>query len=66
MYSWTVGNHTDRIKNMFLVYAAGLRALSIANDLIKDYDYKTGLDKLQDAETVKLMDELLQYASRQC
>ena len=51
---------------MFLVYAAGLRALSIANDLIKDYDYKTGLDKLQDAETVKLMDELLQYASRQC
>lgn len=51
MYHQSVGNHTDRIKNLFMVYAAGLRALSIAHDLIKDYDLDTGLDKLQDAET---------------
>lgn len=46
MYHQAVGNHTDRIKNLFMVYAAGLRALSIANNLIQDYDIDTGLDKL--------------------
>ena len=41
----------ERIHNLFLVYAAGLRALSISHTLFETYDYSTGLDKLEDAET---------------
>ena len=46
MYHKSVGNFTDRIQNLFLVYAAGLRALSISDSLLQDYNYQTGLDKL--------------------
>jgi hypothetical protein len=51
MYINMVGKHEDRIKNLFFVYAAALRAVNIGGNILKNYNYKTGLDPIQDEHT---------------
>jgi hypothetical protein len=46
MYFNSIGRYEDRIKNLFFVYAAALRAVNVARDLLKTYNYKTGLDPI--------------------
>jgi len=48
MFLESLGKHEDRLKNLFFVYAAVVRAVNRADPLLKKYDYQTGLDKLED------------------
>ena len=59
MYLNSIGKYEDRIKNLFFVYAAALRALNIGRDILRDYNYKTGLDHIQDEHTTLLINDLL-------
>jgi hypothetical protein len=46
MYLNSIGKHEDRVKNLFFVYAAALRAVNIGGEILKNYNYKTGLDPI--------------------
>lgn len=46
MYMNSIGRYEDRIKNLFFVYAAALRSINIGKDLLKNFNYRTGLDQI--------------------
>ena len=59
MYLGSVGRYEDRLKNLFFIYAAVLRAVNRASPILHDYDYRTGLNHTWDAITHKLIDYMI-------
>jgi hypothetical protein len=46
MYMNSIGKHEDRIKNLFFIYAAIVKALYRAEPILSSYNYATDLDPL--------------------
>lgn len=61
-----IGNFPDRIKNLHLLYAFVLKAVTLSQDTILRQDYKTGFEKLSDAITPALVRSLLQKITVEC
>lgn len=61
MYLNTLGSFEDRIRNLHFIYAAVIRAVNRADPLLREYNYKTGIDEQADAYTHQLIDELLKH-----
>lgn len=59
MYLKIIGRYEDRLKNLFFLYSAVMRAVSRAGPMLKYYDYRTGLDDKLDEYTHHVVDELL-------
>lgn len=45
MFYNSIGKFEDRLKNLFFIYAAVLRAVLRAGPMLQDYDYRTGLNQ---------------------
>lgn len=54
-----IGAHEDRVKNLYFVYAATLKALTILEPALLKQDYQSGLDEKIDKNTGNEMQELL-------
>jgi len=54
-----VGDHPDRIKNLYFTYAAVLRAISLAEVPFLDMDYDTQCDASLDSQTPIMVRQLL-------
>jgi ERO1-like protein alpha len=66
MYVQKVGAHQERIENMFFIYAAVLRAVNRASDLLRSQDYSTGLDQMEDILTHQKLNDLLTLTIAEC
>ena len=44
MYLNSIGGHSERVKNLFFVYAVVLRALNRAEPILRSYEYQTKID----------------------
>lgn len=44
MYLNSIGAHSERLKNLFFVYAVVLRALNRAEPILRSYEYQTKID----------------------
>lgn len=66
MYLQKVGYHKERLENMYFIYAAVIRALNRASDLLRAQDYTTGVDKLEDIITHQKLDALLTLTTGEC
>jgi hypothetical protein len=56
-----VGAHPDRIKNLYFVYAATLKAVSIMEPVLAEQNYTSGIKEYQkqDQDTLKQVNLLL-------
>lgn len=66
MYLNSLGNHPDRIKNLYFLYAVLLRAINRAAPMLSAYDYATDLNNEQDHKTFDLMNQLLNTTLSHC
>lgn len=66
MYMNSIGKHGERVKNLFFLYAAVLRALNRAEPIIRSYEYQTKVDPELDSETNNLANELLDITLKNC
>ena len=64
MYLEAIGKHPERIKNLFFVYAAVLRAVNRAETILRSYEYQSDTDS--DNETSLLADTLLNLTLTNC
>lgn len=55
-YLNAIGRYEDRLKNLFFIYAAVLRAVTRAGPMLTEYDYSTGLNHTQDEYTQQLIE----------
>ena len=60
-----VGNHPDRIKNLYFTYAVLLRAINVAAGSIKHFEYNTGSLE-NDIKTEKSIYDLLNQTVSSC
>jgi hypothetical protein len=44
MYLNSIGKHSERVKNLFFLYAAVLRAVNRAEPILRAFEYETKLD----------------------
>jgi len=65
MFFEKVGDHPDRILNLYFAYSVVLRAINRAMDHIKNHEYNTG-DFQSDMETRLLIDKLYEITSKKC
>ena len=63
MYFEKVGDHPDRIKNLYFSFTILLRGLNIANDFLRTYNFSTG-SFIEDASANKQVTELLELSQR--
>jgi ERO1-like protein alpha len=63
MYFEKVGNHPDRIKNLYFAFSILLRGLNIATDYLRTYNFSTGTF-LEDLRAHKLVTELLELSHK--
>ena len=54
-----VGDHPDRVKNLYFVYAAVVKAVTLMEQTLVQNDYHTGLGAEEDAGTKQLITDLL-------
>jgi|LauGreDrversion4_2_1035121.scaffolds.fasta_scaffold223967_1 hypothetical protein len=66
MYLNSIGKHSDRVKNLFFIYAAVLRALNRAEPILRSYEYETKINTEQDGETANLANDLLDITLKNC
>lgn len=59
MFRWMIGNHPDRVKNLYFTYVFLLRALNKISPVLHDYSYDTG-DQQHDRLTTVLVRALLE------
>ena len=60
-----VGDHPERIRNLYFAYSMLLRAINVAADYIQGYDYDTGnLDN--DIKTQRDIQNLLNVTTTSC
>jgi hypothetical protein len=55
-YMNTLGQYEDRLKNLHFIFAAVLRAVKKASNILVSYNYDTQLDEEGDKKTIILMD----------
>lgn len=60
-----VGNHPDRMSNLYFAYSVLLRAINRAQNHIQNYTYETGNFK-SDIETKRLIDQLYEITTKNC
>jgi len=60
-----VGNHPERIKNLYFYYAVLVRAVSVASNIIKHYNYTTG-DHNSDKNTINLINQIAEISTGKC
>ena len=65
-YLEKIGNHKERIQNLFFTYSAVLRAVSRASIILESYNYETDLDPYLDNQTSVYVNELLDKIGSQC
>jgi len=51
MYIKSIGQHKDRVQNLFFVYAVVMRAVNRAESILRSFEYQTMLDPHLDNET---------------
>lgn len=51
----SIGNFEDRIKNLYFLYSAVVKAVYRAKPLLTSYNYDTGLGDAEDQMTVELV-----------
>lgn len=65
IYFDKVGNHPERIKNLYYYYSVLLRAINMSSDFLKNYNYTTGNPEI-DVKTEKLMNTILDTTIGEC
>jgi len=60
-----VGDHPDRMANLYFAHSVLLRAINRAHEYIQNYNYDTG-DYVEDIKTKKLIDELYSVTLQRC
>jgi ERO1-like protein alpha len=65
MYFEKVGNHADRIRNLYYYYSFLLRAINNAANKLTNFNF-TSDDPVSDAKTKRLIDEILEVTTGQC
>lgn len=65
LYFEKVGNHQDRIKNLYFYYSFMLRAFNRANLFLKSYNYTTGNYK-SDSLTKSTIHKILNISTGSC
>lgn len=65
-YHSVIGTHPDRLKNLFFLYAAVLRAVNRVEPILRDYEYQTQVDPEMDKETPMIAAQLLNITITNC
>jgi Endoplasmic Reticulum Oxidoreductin 1 (ERO1) len=65
MYFEKVGDHADRLSNLYFANTLILRAMNRASDVIKSMDISTG-SFMEDIETRKLLGEMIKDIQMYC
>jgi hypothetical protein len=66
LYYKNIGAFPYRVKNMYFLYAAILRAVNRAEPILRSYEYDTNLDREEDMETHTLANKLLDITITNC
>ena len=66
MYLNSIGQHQERVKNLFFLFSVVLRAVNRAEPIIRSYEYQTKLDPELDSETVHIANDLLDISLKNC
>ncbi len=66
LYYKNIGAYPDRVKNMFFLYAATLRAINRAEPILRSYQYDTELVPEEDIETHTIANQLLDITLTNC
>ena len=66
MYMNSIGSHSDRLKNLFFVYAVVLRAVNRAEPILRAFKYQTEIDPEIDNETSNIANKLLDTTLTNC
>ena len=51
MYLNSIGKYEDRLKNLYFIYAAVMRAVHKAEYLLRESDYSTGINDEEDKQS---------------
>jgi ERO1-like protein alpha len=65
-YHSAIGSHPERVKNLYFLYAAVLRAINRAEPILRAYQYETQVDPELDGETLSLANQLLDITLTNC
>jgi len=60
-----VGDHPDRMANLYFAHSVLLRAINRAHEYIQNYNYDTG-DYMEDLKTRKIIDQLYNVTLQRC
>jgi hypothetical protein len=66
MYLNSIGRYSDRLRNLYFLYAVTLRAVNRAEHILRAYDYDTHLNSTEDKETPELLSKLMEITLSEC
>ncbi|CDW82655.1 endoplasmic oxidoreductin-1 [Stylonychia lemnae] len=66
MYLNVIGQHEDRLKNLYFLFAVVLRAVNRAAPMLRAYDYETQINQEEDLMTPQHVNQLIEITLSHC